>query len=144
MIKKIIHNNVIYAIIIAKKYSKKGIKFFTPNNFSQQLGYINYKKGHEIVPHYHKKVTKIVKQTNEVLFIKKGKIRIDFFEGRIKKKYFGSKILKEGDTILIANGGHGFKVLENCEMIEVKQGPFLNTENDKSKFLKKIKKLKIL
>ena len=86
-----------------------GINFFTPGEYSQQIGYINYKKGHKIIPHIHKKVSRIIYQTNEVLFIKKGKIRIDFFEDNLKKKYFGSKILKTGDTILIAKGGHGFK-----------------------------------
>ena len=144
MIKYIKYGKVVYAIIISKKFSKKGINFFTPPGFSQQLGYINYKKNHEIIPHYHKKVNRIVNQTNEVLFIKKGKIRIDFFSGKTKKKYFGSKILKSGDTILIAAGGHGFKVINDCEMIEVKQGPFLSTEKDKNKFQKKIKKIKII
>lgn len=142
MIKEITFKNEIYAIIIKSKFSKKGIHFFTPEKFSQQLGYISYKKGHEIIPHYHKKVSRIIYQTNEVLFIKKGKIRVDFFEHNSKKKYFGSQILRSGDTILIAKGGHGFKVLENCEMIEVKQGPFINTNVDKTKFIRKIKKIK--
>lgn len=144
MVKQIKYGNIVYAIIIPGKYSKKGINFFTPPEFSQQLGYINYKKDHEIIPHYHKKVSRIINQTNEVLFIKKGRIRIDFFSGKSKKKYFGSRILKKGDTILIAAGGHGFKVLSDCEMIEVKQGPFLSTELDKNKFQKKINKIKII
>lgn len=144
MIEKIKYGNIVYAIIVPKKFTKKGINFFTPPEFSQQLGYINYKKGHEIIPHYHNKISRIVNKTNEVLFIKKGKIRIDFFSGKTKKKYLGSKILKTGDTILIAAGGHGFKVITDCEMIEIKQGPFLSTESDKNKFKKRIKKIKII
>jgi|TARA_B100000787_G_scaffold40901_1_gene29001 hypothetical protein len=144
MIKKIYYKKKLYAIIIPKKFTTPGINFFTPDDYSQQIGYINYKKGHKIIPHIHKKVSRIIYQTNEVLFIKKGRIRIDFFEDNLKRNYFGSKILKTGDTILIAKGGHGFEILDNCEMIEVKQGPFLNTNVDKTKFQKEIKKIKII
>ena len=93
MVKQIKYGNIVYAIIIPGKYSKKGINFFTPPEFSQQLGYINYKKDHEIIPHYHKKVSRIINQTNEVLFIKKGKSELIFFQAN-QKKYFGSRILK--------------------------------------------------
>jgi len=50
-----------------------------------------------------------------------------------KKKYLFSKIVKEKDIIMLVHGGHGFKVLKNVEMIEVKQGPY-NLEKDKIKF----------
>ena len=91
MIKQIKYGKVVYAIIIPKQFSKKGINFFTPPGFSQQLGYINYKKGHEIIPHYHKKVNRIVNQTNEVLFIKKGKLELIFFQVKLKKNTLAVK-----------------------------------------------------
>ena len=84
MIKKIFHKKKLYALIIPKKFTSPGINFFTPGDYSQQIGYINYKKGHKIIPHIHKKVSRIIYQTNEVLFIKKGKIRIDFFEDNLQ------------------------------------------------------------
>ena len=38
--------------------------------------------------------------------------------------YLESRVLEGGDTILLAGGGHGFEVLEDLAMIEVKQGPY--------------------
>jgi hypothetical protein len=61
--------------------------------------------------------------TQEVLFIKRGKLRVDFYSDR--QEYLDSRILESGDVILLITGGHGFEVLEEIEMIEVKQGPYV-------------------
>jgi hypothetical protein len=131
MIYKIIHKKKIFAIIIGSGYKSKGIEFFTPSNFSQQLGYMNRVRGYEIAPHFHKLVKRTVKYTNEVLYIKSGKVEVDFYDE--KQFFFKSIVLKKGDIILLVKGGHGFKMLKNTEMIEIKQGPYLN---DKIRFKK--------
>ena len=131
MIENISHNNVILAIIIRAKYEKEGIEFFTPNNFSQQLGYMKHPKGYVINPHTHNIVPREVNLTQEVLYIKKGVIRVDFYE--TNQNYISSSILKTGDVILLANGGHGFEMMEETVMIEIKQGPYLE-EEDKIRF----------
>jgi hypothetical protein len=143
MIETIIFKRKIYAIIIKSNFHKKGINFFTKRNHSLQLGYINYKKNHEIKSHYHPKSKKIIYDTNEVFLIKKGKIRIDFFEKKNKKKYLKSKILKKNDIILIINGGHGFKVIEEVSIVEIKQGPY-QLKDDKNKIHSKIKKIELI
>lgn len=131
MIKTIIHNNVQLAIIIKHNYKKDGIEFFTPNEYSQQLAYMSHKKGKKIDAHIHNKVTRDVHLTQEVLVIRKGKIRVDFYSQ--DKIYLESTILEKGDVILLASGGHGFEALEDLEMIEIKQGPYLG-EEDKTRF----------
>ncbi|MBI4929791.1 MAG: hypothetical protein HY841_03440 [Bacteroidetes bacterium] len=131
MIEQIKHDNQLLAIIIPSKFEKQGIHFFTPNEFSQQLAYMNRPAGYVIEPHIHNPVPREVTYTQEVLFIKSGKLRIDFFDN--DKKYLQSKILKTGDVILLASGGHGFEMLEPTEMIEVKQGPYIG-EEDKTRF----------
>ena len=60
--------------------------------------------------------------TTEVILILKGELRVDFYSP--KKKYLFSKVLKKNDIIMLVNGGHGFKVLKNIEMLEIKQGPY--------------------
>lgn len=124
-------NNLILAIIIGKSYKKEGISFFTEENFSQQLGYMNRPKGYIIPPHRHNIVPREVIHTQEVLFIKSGKVRVDFYDDA--HNYLESRILTEGDVILLANGGHGFEMIEPSEMIEVKQGPYVG-EKDKVRF----------
>ena len=119
------------AIILRANYSAKGVNFFTPNDFSQQLGYMNHPGGHKIEPHLHNVAKREVQYTKEVLFIKSGSVRIDLFDD--DKVYLESKVLHAGDVILLAFGGHGFEMLESTEMIEVKQGPYVGTE-DKARF----------
>lgn len=131
MVEKIIINNELYAIIIRKNYKSSGIEFFTPNDFSQQLAYMRRPKGYIIQPHVHKNVKKEIKFTQEVLLIRSGKVQVDFYSE--KKKYVESNILNEGDIILLSKGGHGFKVIDECEIVEVKQGPYDPLE-DKVKF----------
>ena len=128
---KILHNNKVLAIIIGKNFKQDGITFFTDDNFSQQLGYMNRPQGYEILPHRHNLVPREVVLTQETLFIKSGKIRVDFYDDN--QTYLESRILLKGDIILLAGGGHGFKMLEPSEMIEVKQGPYV-AEKDKVRF----------
>ncbi|GDX36832.1 hypothetical protein LBMAG18_13430 [Alphaproteobacteria bacterium] len=129
---QITHNNQILAIIVKNNFKKDGVEFFTPNDFSQQLGYMSHKKGKIIDSHVHNPVKREVHLTKEVLFIKKGKLRVDFYDDN--QVYLDkSVILQEGDVILLAYGGHGFEALEDIEMIEVKQGPFVG-DQDKIRF----------
>ena len=121
----------ILAIIIPADFHSKGTKFFTPPDFSQQLAFISRKAGEIINAHIHNITKRDIHFTREVLFIKKGKIKINFYDS--KRNYFVFRILSTGDVILLAGGGHGFKFLEDTEMIEIKQGPYLG-EDDKAVF----------
>jgi hypothetical protein len=130
-VEHIYHKNSIIAIIIRSDYHKDGIEFFTPGDFSQQLAFMNRPAGYKIAPHIHNKVQREVFYTQEVLFVKKGKVKVDFYDDA--QNYFESRILESGDVILLASGGHGFEMLEQTEMIEVKQGPFAG-DKDKTHF----------
>jgi anti-sigma factor ChrR (cupin superfamily) len=131
MIDIIKKNNNMLSVIIRENYRSEGIEFFTPDDFSQQLGYMNRKKGYSIPPHRHNIVERKVTLTQEVLYIKSGKVRVDFYDD--DQVYLESRILNKGDVILLATGGHGFEMLEDSEMIEVKQGPYVG-EEDKVRF----------
>lgn len=131
MIEQIINNGLILSMIIRSNYCKEGIDFFTPDDFSQQLGYMNRPKGYLIEPHVHNSIKREVFLTQEVLFIKSGKVRIDFYDE--DKVYLESKIVINGDVIILAYGGHGFYMLEQSEIIEVKQGPYCG-DSDKTRF----------
>lgn len=131
MVEQIKAGEQVVAIIIYQDYSEDGIHFFTPDNYSQQLAYMQRPEGHVIEPHVHKAVKREVTFTQEVLFIKSGKVRVDFYND--DKEYFESRVLKSGDVILLAAGGHGFEMIEKSEMIEVKQGPYAG-DQDKVRF----------
>lgn len=131
MIEKIIHQDAVIAIIIPAHYKAPGISFLTPDEFSQQLAYMNHSSGKLIQPHVHNPVPREVVYTQEVLFIRKGKMRVDFYDEQ--REYLESRVLESGDVILLIGGGHGFEVLEEVEIIEVKQGPYVG-EQDKTRF----------
>ena len=131
MIERIQHLDKELALIVRHSFRKEGIEFFTPNTYSQQIGYMNRPTGYVIAPHVHNAVPREVQFTKEVLLIKSGRLRVDFYSD--SQEYLESTILFAGDIILLAFGGHGFVMLEPTEIIEVKQGPYI-AEQDKERF----------
>ena len=119
------------AMIIRNDYTCEGVDFITPDEYSQQVAYMHHPVGKVIDAHVHNLVHRNVVLTQEVLFIKRGKLRVDFYDDY--EDYLESRILGPGDVILLVSGGHGFTVLEEIEMIEVKQGPYTG-EQDKKRF----------
>lgn len=119
------------AIIVRGRFSTPGITFFTEPEFSQQLAYMHHPAGKQIAAHLHRPVLRSVSYTQETLILKRGKLRVDFYDD--EKVYLSSRTLEAQDVILLIRGGHGFEVLEELEMIEVKQGPYAGDE-DKVRF----------
>ena len=119
------------AMILRGGHRKPGIEFFTPADYSQQLAYMNRPQGYRILPHVHNEVHRDVFMTQEVLFIKSGRVQVDFYDDR--RRHVCDVVLEAGDVILLSAGGHGFTMLEPAEMIEVKQGPYAG-DRDKTRF----------
>ena len=131
MIKEIKNQDKLLAIIIPNNFSQDGSTFVTPNEMSQQLAYMKYPKGKLIQAHQHNHIERKIYDTKEILYIKKGSLLVNFFND--EKKLVEHTIINSGDLILLVDGGHGFEVLEDIEMIEIKQGPYLG-DQDKVKF----------
>jgi mannose-6-phosphate isomerase-like protein (cupin superfamily) len=132
MIRTIQYKDSIIAIIIPHTFSEPGISFFTPHDFSQQLAFMKHPAGKQIQPHTHTHVKREVQNTKEVLVIRSGKLRVDLYSE--DQEYMSSEVFGAGDVVLLASGGHGFEVLEDLEMFEIKQGPYTG-ENDKIRFV---------
>ena len=130
-VENIIHGDILLAIILRTEFRKDGIQFFTPENFSQQLAYMNRPAGYKIKPHVHNEIRREVFYTQEVLFVRNGRVKVDFYDEN--QNYLESCVLRTGDVILLASCGHGFEMLEETEMIEVKQGPY-SGDKDKTRF----------
>jgi mannose-6-phosphate isomerase-like protein (cupin superfamily) len=132
VVENILHQGRTLAVLLRTVHYTDGIEFFTPDDYSQQLGYMSRPQGYVIPPHVHNPVVREVHYTKEVLFIKSGKVRVDFYDD--DQTYLESRLLHPGDVLLLAYGGHGFEMLEPTEMIEVKQGPYAG-EADKTRFI---------
>lgn len=131
MIEQIMHDGELLAIVIRSDFQKDGIEFFTESDSPMQLGYMQRQKGYEISPHVHRRVRRVVDELNEVLWIKRGRVRVDFYTSR--KEYVRSGELAQNDVVLLIGGGHGFTMLEDTEIIEAKQGPYVG-DRDKERF----------
>ena len=131
MIERIVHGGRELAMIVRRDFRCDGIEFFTPGSYSQQVGYMNRPCGYVIPPHVHNPVVREVEYTKEVLLIRSGRLRVDFYSE--EREYLQSSELEQGDLILLQYGGHGFEMLEPTEIIEIKQGPYAG-DHDKTRF----------
>ncbi|MEQ1727505.1 MAG: hypothetical protein ABL982_03915 [Vicinamibacterales bacterium] len=121
----------VIAILVRTAFDVDGIKFLSPNDFALQVGQMRRPAGYEVVPHIHNPVERHTVGTQEVLFIKEGRIRVDFYS--FEQEYLESRELGPGDYILLAGAGHGIEVLETATIVEVKNGPYVEGA-DKGRF----------
>jgi len=117
------HKKKVLAIVFRKRLKANGVKFLTPHTFTLQLGLIEHSKGKIVREHKHPtSIHYKVDTTQEFLYIEKGKIKISLYsdDWKLIKKV----MLSSGDFILFVSGGHGLKVIDDCRIIEIKQGPY--------------------
>lgn len=126
MIETIVHGEAIIALVISQRAVEPGIHFLTPDAFAQQLAVMRHPAGKVIASHTHKPVPRVIQQTQETLFVRKGQVRVDFYDAQ--QNYLDSRVLGAGDVVLLASGGHGFEFLEESEVVEVKQGPYVGAD----------------
>lgn len=119
------------AVIVPADFRELGVHFFTPKDVGQQLAYVQHEEGVVVDAHVHNEVERTIWLTSETVFVKKGRLRVDFYTA--DHEYLLSRVLEEGATVLQVSGGHGFKVLDKAELVVVKQGPYVE-ERDKTRF----------
>lgn len=130
--KKIYDRGGIYALVLRKGAEAKGVNFITPRNYPLQVGVQLRRKNELIKSHIHKSTKKEIKTIQEFIHIDYGRVKVSIFNENGEK--ISDIILNSGDSMLQVRGGHGFKVLKDTKLIEVKQGPYDSVKEDKIKF----------
>ncbi len=120
------------AYIIPRGPLPDATTFVTPSECTQQVGYVCHKAGQSVPRHLHTPIERLIVGTTEVLLVMKGRVEVDFYDN--DKTWVGARILEEGDLIVIVSGGHGFRMLEDAVMLEVKQGPYPGVVSEKERF----------
>ena len=105
--------------------------FLTPPEFKQQVGYVVYPAGGEIGRHVHRPLERHLVGTSEVLVVQSGRCEIDIYND--DRELVTTRELRPGDVMLMVGGGHGFRMLEDTVLLEVKQGPYLGID-EKERF----------
>ena len=124
----------ILAIFIPADVAIQGIEFYTDPEMDFQIGAMRRPVGHEVEPHVHSPVERDLIGTKEVLFVRSGRIGIDFYDQA--QKIVSSIEMVSGDVIYLHMGGHGIRFIEESVLLEVKQGPYIQ-DADKVRFTSK-------
>jgi hypothetical protein len=119
------------AYIVNASWRPQATEFLTPDDFSQQMGMIVYGAGEQIVPHVHIPVERQITGTTECIVVREGECEIDIYSA--DRKFIASRRLQTGTIILLLGGGHGFRMIEDTVLFEVKQGPYVGNR-DKERF----------
>ena len=131
MIDQIVWKGKPLCYIVRATLSPERTTFLTPAEFNLQVGYIVYPAGHEIPRHVHLPIERRIVGTGEVLLVRKGRCEIDVYTD--DRQLVATRELREGDIMIMVEGGHGFRMLEDTVLLEVKQGPYPGVE-EKERF----------
>lgn len=110
------------AIIISRARNPPGTEFVTSSDLSLQVGFIKYPAGGIIQPHVHRPIERRIVGTGEVLLVRSGTMEVSLYDN--ERQLIAQRVLGEDDLLLLVNGGHGFRMLEDTILLEIKQGPY--------------------
>lgn len=130
-IEQIAQDDRVFCFIIRAEMMPEKTIFLTPPEFKQQVGFIVYPAGGEVARHVHLPLERHLVGTAEVLVVKKGHCAMDIYNDA--HELIDTRDLFTGDTVLLVAGGHGFRMIEDTIFLEIKQGPYLDTE-EKERF----------
>jgi hypothetical protein len=130
-VEEIVWNGRPLSYIIRRELTPAATTFLTPPEFTHQVGFVVYHAGGEVKRHLHRSVERNIKGTSEVLFIKKGRCEVDIYNNM--KETVATRELREGDILLLVDGGHGFRMFEDTVFVEIKQGPYTGLD-EKERF----------
>jgi quercetin dioxygenase-like cupin family protein len=131
MIETIGTDDGVIAYIVRRDHDPGATAFVTPDEANLQVGFIACPPGRVIPRHYHLPMERSITGTNEVIIVRSGRCEVDLFDDR--QQFVQSTTLETGDTIVLMRGGHGFRAMEGCMLMEVKQGPYYG-QKEKSLF----------
>lgn len=114
------------AYIVRSNYKPEKTEFITPNHLNHQVGFIVYPKDGVIKRHEHRPIERRITETQEVLFVRSGQVEVELFS--TTRELVTSRVLEEGDVLILVSGGHGFRMLKDTVFLEIKQGPYVGVE----------------
>ncbi|MFB0564471.1 MAG: hypothetical protein ACETWK_02180 [Candidatus Aminicenantaceae bacterium] len=131
LVERVCWGEICLALIIRASFLPNETTFITPPEYKQQLGYVVYPAGSGIQRHLHRPLRRNITGTSEVLVIKQGRCEIDIYN--VDQELVATRELYKGDIMLLVEGGHGFRMLEDTVFLEIKQGPYLGLD-EKERF----------
>jgi len=125
------HDQQLIAIIVAQAHNAPSTEFVTSSDLNLQVGFIKYPAGGVIQPHVHRPIERHIVGTGEVLLVRSGRMEVSLYDD--DRRLVAQRVLSEGDLLVLVSGGHGFRMLEDTVLLEVKQGPYTGLD-EKERF----------
>jgi len=118
-----------YAEIIWADTRVDKTTFFSEPESSFQFGLLAHEAGFVEPPHFHKPITRTIQDLQQMFMIQRGIVIVKLYsdEGDLLREIE----MHPGDAIVLIQGVHAIRVVEDMQCISVKQGPFLGSVNDK-------------
>ena len=118
---KIYDKNLLLGIKINK--IKTGSIPITNSSEFVQIVTLKHDKGSYLKAHTHKPKKRVTQKLQECMVVVKGEIKLDLYN--LKNKLVRHITIKAGQAFLILNGGVGVHIKKDAEIIEIKNGPFI-------------------
>jgi mannose-6-phosphate isomerase-like protein (cupin superfamily) len=112
----------VLAYIVRGGQAPTQTQFLTPSDCNLQVGHVVYPAGGEIARHVHLPIERHIVGSTEVLMVQQGRCEVDVYTDR--QELVTTRELGVGDMVIAVGGGHGFRVLEDLVLLEIKQGPY--------------------
>jgi hypothetical protein len=115
-----------FALIVRQERAPEATTFVTGDDATQQVGFVVHDAGQEVKRHYHLPLRREIVGTGEVLVVREGRCEMDVYDD--EQQLIGTRELSAGDVMVMLGGGHGFRMLEDTVLLEIKQGPYFGTD----------------
>jgi hypothetical protein len=120
------------AMLIPDHAWQEGLAFYSEDDDYIQVGTWGYDAGKELLAHVHNAIERTVIRTQEVLYIRRGKIQAKIYD--LDGCFVEEIMAQAGDTLILLNSGHGYTILEDgTQVLEVKNGPYLGAQADRTR-----------
>ena len=125
-IEQIAADGKVLAFIIRCGINPDKTTFVTPSDLKQQVGFIVYPAGGKIQRHMHRPLERHIVGTSEVIIVRRGCCEIDIYDD--ERNLAATRKLSPGDIMLMVGGGHGYRMLDDTVLLEIKQGPYTGVD----------------
>jgi hypothetical protein len=130
-VERITSRDNVLCLIVRAELRLGTTTFFTPPEWKQQVGFVVYPAGGEIARHVHRPIERRLVGTSEVVLVQSGRCLLDVYDD--ERNLVATRELGPGDLMLMVGGGHGFRMLEDTVLLEIKQGPYTGLD-EKERF----------
>lgn len=119
---KVLHNGKVVALKVSSM--QDGSVSITEPEAALQALTLKHPKGKLVAPHMHLPHVRETVNLQECLIVIRGKLRVSFFDEEANP--FAHLDIAAGEACITLSAAHSIEFLEDSEVFEIKNGPYLD------------------